>query len=86
MSNPTGMHTRTARHLQQVHNRMRDHINDNHLQSAHGHLHQSKPQHAVANAANHGHIHYEYVELNPFADSPTYKFLKSFLYNLLYPQ
>ncbi|UJR18871.1 hypothetical protein I4U23_021999 [Adineta vaga] len=87
MSNPTGMHTRTARHLQQVHNQMRSHINHNnepHLSSARGHVHQHQPTHVVASASKPFHYTYEYIELNPLADSYTYQFIKLLLHNLLY--
>ncbi|UJR38754.1 hypothetical protein I4U23_031425 [Adineta vaga] len=89
MSNPTGMHTRTAQHLQQVHNRMNNHINHNnepYHRNARGYVHQHHSAHAIASAPKPVHYNYEYVDLNPLANSPTYQFAKLFVHYLFHPE
>ncbi|UJR34483.1 hypothetical protein I4U23_021891 [Adineta vaga] len=89
MSNPTGMHTGTAQHLQEIHIRMLNHINQNnqqHIHSVHGHNHQIHPIREVAHASNTPH-HVQQRIVGSSAPHPsTYEFARLFLHYLIHPK
>ncbi|CAF0815912.1 unnamed protein product [Adineta ricciae] len=87
MSNPTGMGNSTARHLEEVHNQMLRHINQNnhrHAHSVHSHVHESRPAPEAAHALNASHHSYHAAARAP-PPSPScwqWKFKPSTTYSI----
>ena len=89
MSNPTGMGNGTARHLQDVHNRMLRHINQNnhqHAHSVHGHVYESRPAPEAAHASNASHHSYHAASRAPPSSPPIHEFARLFVHYLIHPK
>ncbi|UJR06596.1 hypothetical protein I4U23_010880 [Adineta vaga] len=89
MSNPTGMHTGTAQHLEEVHARMLNHINRNNHQSihsVHGHNHHSHQTHEAAYGSNTSHYGHQPIFGYSTAYHSAYEFSRLFLHNFFHPK
>ncbi|UJR16784.1 hypothetical protein I4U23_003683 [Adineta vaga] len=89
MSNPTGMHTRTAQHFRNVGAQLRNAVNQNsgqNLHSAHGSVHRYQPSHGIAYASNPVHNNYHYFDMHSLAEDYTYQFVKLFLHYMIHPK